>query len=192
MMKYKIERAQREQAIEIARLIMLAMDEDCCQNFAGAEHTLEDFHEMMTELVKMEESQYSYRNTLVAVTEEGDLAGVLVAYEGACLHRLREAFIRMAHKYFNIDYSDMEDETQEGEYYLDSLAVKEEYQRQGIATALLQRAIDIHAEKEPIGLLVDLTHPWAEKLYTQMGFQYMNNAMWGGHAMKHMQYPRLA
>lgn len=34
--------AQRDQAAEIARLIMEAMDYDCCQNFAGPKHSLED------------------------------------------------------------------------------------------------------------------------------------------------------
>ena len=71
-----IQPATRSQASEIATLIMLAMNHDCCKNFAGEKHTLDDFHRMMTQLVEMDESLYSYRNTLTAVTREGDLMGI--------------------------------------------------------------------------------------------------------------------
>ena len=40
----RIENARKEQAAQIARLIMLAMNHDCCQYFAGPDHTLDDFH----------------------------------------------------------------------------------------------------------------------------------------------------
>ena len=59
------------QAREIARLIMVAMNHDCCRYFAGPHHTLEDFEDLMTALCEREDSQYSYRNTLVAIDEEG-------------------------------------------------------------------------------------------------------------------------
>ena len=55
-------------ASHIASLIMEAMNAECCQNFAGPKHTLVDFHRMMTRLVEMEDSQYSYRNVLAAYT----------------------------------------------------------------------------------------------------------------------------
>ncbi|MFA6718394.1 MAG: zinc ABC transporter permease, partial [Prevotella sp.] len=41
--------ATPEQASDIAQLTMMAMSDDCCQNFAGQHHTLADFHYMMTE-----------------------------------------------------------------------------------------------------------------------------------------------
>lgn len=61
-MKIKIENATPDMASHIASLIMEAMNAECCQNFAGPKHTLVDFHRMMTRLVEMEDSQYSYRN----------------------------------------------------------------------------------------------------------------------------------
>ena len=42
--KIEIVGGRKEQAAEIASLIMEAMDYDCCQNFAGEAHTLQDFH----------------------------------------------------------------------------------------------------------------------------------------------------
>ncbi len=189
-MKYKIRQATPDQAASIASLIMMAMDEDCCQYFAGPDHTLEDFHAMMTGLVKREDSQYCYRNTLVAQTAKGDIAGLVTAYDGGQLHALRKAFVQAAKEQLDGDFSGMTDETQAGEYYIDSLAVKSEYRKQGIATALLYEMIRRHGTRQPVGLLVDLTHPWAERLYLSLGFRLVGTNTWGGHEMKHLQYPQ--
>lgn len=82
---------------------------------------------MMTKLVEMEDSQYSYKNTLVAMSTDGILVGILVAYDGADVKRLRKRFIEAAIVAFGMDYSAMELETEEGEFYLDSLAVSNQY-----------------------------------------------------------------
>lgn len=183
----KIADARKEDAEEIASLIMEAMDYDCCQNFAGPDHTLDDFHAMMTQLVAMADSQYSYRNTLVAMCN-GDIAGCLVGYDGKDLLRLRRRFIEAAKEHLRQNFSDMPEETGPGEYYLDSLCVKQQYRKRGIATQLLNAAIERHGS-QPVGLLVDHTHPWAERLYRSIGFEMVNETSWGGHPMNHLQYP---
>ena len=66
-MMLEIKEATKEQAGEIARLIMMAMTDDCCLYFCGEGYGLEDFRRMMTSLVERNDSQYSYANTLVAV-----------------------------------------------------------------------------------------------------------------------------
>lgn len=66
-----IQTACREHANAIARLIMQAMNYDCCRYYAGPEHSLEDFERMMTRLVEAENSQYSYTNTHVALDDDG-------------------------------------------------------------------------------------------------------------------------
>lgn len=185
--KIEIVGGRKEQAAEIASLIMEAMDYDCCQNFAGEAHTLEDFHRMMTSLVSLDDSQYSYRNTLVALVD-GQIAGCLVGYDGKDLRRLRKRFIEKAAEYLGRDFSGMDDETQAGEYYLDSLCVKQDFRKRGIATMLIREAISRHGS-QPVGLLVDHTHPWAERLYRAIGFEFVNGTAWGGHAMNHLQYP---
>lgn len=187
-MKYQIRPATPRQAPEIARLIMEAMDEDCCRNFAGPHHTLADFHRMLTRLVAMDHSQYSYRNTLTAM-QGNRIAGIITGYDGKDLRRLRQAFIEAAQTELGQDFSGMDDETQEGEYYIDSLAVRTDCRRQGIASALLRAFIQKHGHNQPVGLLVDLTHPEAERLYRLTGFMYKGDACWGGHDMRHLQYP---
>lgn len=188
----KIVPASIEQAESIASLIMLAMNHECCQNFAGPSHTLEDFHRMMTTLVRRDDSQYSYRNAMVALddnTTNGHpvVAGVIVGYDGADLHRLREAFLQAAKEFLDQDFRGMADETQAGEYYIDSLAVNESYRHQGLATLLLKKLIDQKGQRQPVGLLVDKGNPGAERLYRSLGFEYVNDTTWGGHEMRHLQ-----
>jgi DNA-3-methyladenine glycosylase I len=185
--KVHIVEGTKDQAAEIARLIMTAMTDDCCLYFCGDGFGLNDFHKMMTMLVERENSQYSYRNTLVAM--DGDkVIGISVSYDGDRLHELRRAFIEAAKKYIGKDHSGMDDETQAGELYLDSLAVLPEYRRQGIARKLL-KATKERANRlglPCVGLLVDKDNPIGEALYTSVGFRYINDNQWGGHPMKHL------
>ena len=189
-MDIKIECAEPGMAPQIASLIMEAMNHECCQNFAGAHHTLADFHRMMTMLVKMEDSQYSYRNTLVAIAPDGSVAGICVAYDGGMLHTLRRRFVEAARQAFGIDYSGMDDETAAGEYYVDSLCVDKNFRGMGIATRLLKAAIGRGRDMgiPAVGLLVDKGNPKAEKLYRRLGFEYAGDTVWGGHEMKHLLY----
>ena len=186
-MNVRVEGATASLAAPIASLIMEAMNHECCQNLAGKDHTIEDFRRVMTELVALDDSQYSYRNTLCAFTDDGRLAGICVSYDGGELHRLRRRFIEVAQREFGIDYSDMDDETQAGEYYIDSLAVDTRYRHQGLATLLLRKLIDQKGRKQPVGLLVDKGNPGAERLYRRLGFEYVNDTTWGGHEMRHLQ-----
>ena len=201
----EVREATKNQAAEIACLIMTAMTDDCCLHFCGEGYGLEDFRKMMTILVEREDSQYSYRNTLVAmdadkvvgisVSYDGVVAmdadkvvGISVSYDGGRMHELRRAFIEAAKDHIGKDHSGMDDETQAGELYLDSLAVLPEYRRQGIARKLLL------ATKERanylglpcVGLLVDKDNSVGEALYTSVGFHYVNDNQWGGHPMKHL------
>ena len=138
-------------------------------------------------LVEQEDSQYSYRNTLVAMDEDR-LVGIAVSYNGGRLHELRQAFIQAAKEYIGMDHSGMDDETQAGELYLDSLAVLPAYRRQGIARRLLKSTKE-RADRMGlpyVGLLVDKGNPSGEALYASVGFRYVNDSCWGGHPMKHL------
>ena len=185
--KIKISKATKEQAPEIARVIMMAMTDECCQYFCGEGYGLDDFYRMMSHLVEREDSQYSYKNTLVAMDGQ-QVVGVSVSYDGSRLHELRCAFIEAAKTYIGKDHTGMEDETQAGELYLDSLAVQPDYRRQGIARALLLATKERAGQYglPHVGLLVDTDNPNGEALYSSVGFQYVGEKRWGGHFMKHM------
>ena len=185
--KPQIRRATKEQAEEIANLIMMAMTDECCQYFCGEGYGLEDFRKMMTMLVEADVSQYSYKNTLVAMVSD-KVVGISVSYDGGRLRRLRRAFIQSAKEYIGKDHSGMDDETKAGELYLDSLAILPDFRRQGIARKLVS-ATKKKAEKMHlpcIGLLVDKDNPEGEAFYTSIGFHYVGDNQWGGHPMKHL------
>lgn len=186
----EIQAARKFQSLSIARLIMQAMNYDCCRHFIGPGHTLDEFERAMTTLVLSEKSQYSYLNTQVALSDENGLCGICVSYDGAALHELRQAFINSMKTNFGRDFSNMDDETSAGELYIDSIAVPEDYRGNGIATMLLKSAImKAKAMGLPaIGLLVDKGNPGAERLYRRIGFKHVGDNVWGGHGMKHLQY----
>ena len=183
----EIRKAIREQAPEIARLIMMAMTDECCLHFCGEGYGLEDFRKMMTRLVERVDSQYSYVNTYVAC-DGNKVVGISVSYDGGKLHALRRVFLELSKEYIGKDNSGMDDETQAGELYLDSLAVLPEYRRQGIARQLImatkERAEELNLPG--VGLLVDKGNPIGESLYTSIGFRYSDDSHWGGHEMKHL------
>ena len=183
----EIKDARKEQSPDIARLIMTAMTDDCCLHFCGEGYGLEDFRGMMTMLVEREDSQYSFRNTLVAM-DGAKLVGIAVSYDGGRLHELRKVFIQAAKEQIGKDNSGMDDETQAGELYLDSLAVLPGYRRQGIARRLLKATKEkaLRMGLPCVGLLVDKDNPTGEALYASVGFRYVNDSCWGGHPMKHL------
>jgi len=183
----EIRPATIDMAPDIAKLIMIAMTDDCCLHFCGEGFGLNDFRRMMTMLVTGPNTQYSYKNTLVAVNNN-QVVGIAVSYDGGQLHQLRKAFIEHAITYIGKDHSDMDDETQAGELYLDSLAVLPDYRRMGIARRLIS-ATKSRADElglPCVGLLVDLGNPAGEALYKATGFHYVGDNVWGGHPMRHL------
>lgn len=180
--------ARVDDAPQVARMVMMAMTDECCKYFCGPDHTLDDFHRLMTSLVERTDTQYSYLNTVCAEDNStGTICGVCVTYDGGNLALLRQSFWDAALAEWGMDHSNMSDETQPGELYLDTLAVLPDYRRQGIAKALIRAAKEKATGMNlPLGLLVDCGNPKAESLYTSIGFKYVDDNMWGGHRMKHL------
>lgn len=176
------------EAAQIARLIMTAMTDECCQYFCGSDHTLKDFHSLITQLAGRQNTQYSYANTICCRDVAGNVVGVCTSYDGSELLRLRQAFIDGAKKAFGIDHSSIPLETEAGELYIDSLAVLPEYRGQGIASMLLEKTKEkcVRMGIPAVGLLVDNGNPKAELLYRKCGFEVVGVNEWGGHPMKHM------
>ncbi len=145
-----------------------------------------DWMNTIAEVASLETSQYSYRNALIAEVE-GSPAGVIVAYDGARLEELRSETMRIIRKY-KPDFTISEDETEPGEYYIDTLCVLPQYRKMGIATKLIA-AIHEKALAEghkQLGLIVDFDNPTAERLYTKLGFHRVGTRIFAGHKMWHL------
>lgn len=183
----KITDARRQDAPMIARAVMMAVGDEICRDFAGNDHTLEDVEALFTELAAMDDSQYSYLNTLVALDDEGNVAGVCIGYDGALLHQLRERFFEAAKRRLGRDMAGMADETTPDEYYLDTLAVSPQYRGQKLGgKLLLAQAARGHAKGKPAGLLVDKDNPKAEALYHRLGFESDGERPFAGVVMNHL------
>jgi len=188
-MQTTIQPASPHHAPIIARAVMMAVGEDICNDFAAPDHTIADVEALFTHLASLDDSQYSYRNTLVALDPEGNVAGVCVGYDGALLHRLRNRFFEASKAMLNRDMEGMADETSADEFYLDTLAVMPQFRGHGIGTRLLKAQIErAQASGKPAALLVDYDNPKAEALYRSIGFTHIDDRPFAGVTMKHMRY----
>lgn len=179
--------AQPSEAALVAPLIMEAMGADCCQWFVGPNHTLADFRLALETLFACRSTQYSYLNTLCAYAD-GELVGVLIAYDGGRLRQLRRPFLQLARERWQRNLFDMPDETSAGELYIDTLAVRSDFRRKGIAASLVKAAAE-HAFRlrlPRIGLLVDNDNFAAQRFYRRIGLKELGVNMWGGKPMKHL------
>lgn len=124
---------------------------------------------------------YSARNTTVAVLD-GEPAGMITAYDGARYAAMRQLTLTLVKEHLQVEFPGMEDETEAGEYYLDSLAVLPQCRGRGIGRALLQKAVD-----EGMGrglsptLAVDPANKRAQRLYRSLGFRHVREIFIFGH-----------
>ena len=184
-MHITIRQATINDAELIAYAVGTAIGEESVQEHLGV-----NWLDIIAEIARLEVSQYSYRNALIAEVD-GSPAGIVVAYDGARLDELRTQTLRVIHHY-NPDFAFTEDETEAGEYYLDSLCVLPQYRKQGVATHLITALCDkVFAEGHSrVGLIVDFDNPNAERLYTSLGFQRIKTRTFLGHQMWHLQKTR--
>lgn len=186
-----ITQAKKEHAPLIAKGILLALGMDIVEELASNHHTLDDVEQLFCRLAAMEGTQYSYLNSLVAQDETKDnkVMGIIVGYDGAELEERRKYFIKYALEYLGMDFSEMAPETNADEFYLDSLAVFEEYRNKGVASQLIVSMLERAAcYNKPAGLLVDVNNPRAEMLYNRLGFVTVGETEFIGEKMRHKQF----
>lgn len=176
----------------IGRAIVMAIGDEITRNLAGPHHTAADVEALFASLAVRDDTQYSFRNALVAVDDDGAVAGVVVGYDGAGLLRMRRIFFSEAAKQIGLDFGpdadEMAPETTPDEFYLDTLAVFPQYRGRGVARTLIAAAADRAADcGKPLGLLVDKTNTRARALYDSIGFRPVDEREFAGELMDHMQ-----
>ncbi|OXA97187.1 GNAT family N-acetyltransferase [Flavobacterium oncorhynchi] len=169
----------------IAPILLLAMEDIiykfiCKDDYNSALEFLQHF-------VETENNQYSYQNCYVAEADN-EIIGAVNLYDGADLQKLRNPIIEYVRNNYNPDF-DPEDETQAGEYYIDSLGINPKHQGKGIGSAILQFLIDkyVHKNKETLGLLVEEDNPNAKKLYLKLGFKPVGHKTLVKKNLEHLQ-----
>lgn len=181
----KIRKATRDDSKAITDHIILAMEE-IIYHFIG-ENSHEKAILFLNNLVQERENQYSFENCWVAEIENKIVAAAIV-YNGAKLNELRKPVERKIKEIFNRNFSP-EDETGNGEYYIDCIGVNPNQQGKGIGSKILNFLIDeyVFKKKTTLGLLVDQENPNAKKLYLKSGFEIVGQKTLAGKKLYHLQ-----
>ena len=175
--------ATREDAVTIAQVVAMAIgDQQVLCDYCG-----EDYLSVLTEVASKDVSQYSWRYAYVAELN-GVVAGAIVGYDGAKLVQLREGTFDVLRKRVG-RVPTIADETEAGEYYLDSVGVLPEFRGLGVGRELIAAFCkNVFAKGyERVGLIVDTDNTQAEKLYTSLGFRRVGERLFFGHKMWHLQ-----
>lgn len=188
-MTVNIVNADKSHAHLIADAIMMALGEELCESFTSDTNTLDDVRTLFTRCAESDDSQYSWRNALVAVDDNKTPLGIIVSYDGARLYELRKRFLNefaIMHGYRIDEY--MTDETTPDEYYIDSLAVFPQYRGNRIAEKLIAQAAERGFKYfgKPAALLVDKKNSRAMNLYSRLGFKTDGERSFAGEPMFHM------
>jgi len=183
-----IRKAKPEDSEAIATYILLAM-EDIIYKFIG-EKSLEKAKQFLINLISKRANQYSYENCWV-IEIENEVVAVVIVYDGAKLQELRKPVAKEIKSMFNRDFNP-ENETEAGEYYIDSIGVSPNQQGKGLGSKLFQFLIDeyVYKRNETLGLLVDKDNPNAKKLYLKLGFEIVGEKTLAGKKMEHLQFTR--
>lgn len=169
----------------VASCLLLAMEELFYQ-FTGIKD-YDTAKNLMIHFVKTENNQYSWQNCLIAESE-GKVIAAINIYDGADLIKLRQPVLDCIRENFNPHF-DPENETREGEIYIDSLGVDPRWQGKGIGTKLLMYIIDHYVEKgdKTVGLIVETGNENAKGLYLKLGFTYAGMKTLAGKQFEHLQ-----
>ncbi len=180
-----IRKATANEAGDIAYCFLLAMEE-IVYKFTGSRNP-ETAKAFMLHFVERENNQYSYQNCWVAEEDQKVVAAVNV-YDGAYLEQLRQPVIEYIQNRFHTNLQ-WENETQAGEYYIDSLGVNPGQQGKGIGSQMLQFLIREYVVRQgqTLGLLVDEENPGAKRLYIKLGFTTVGRKTLFGKNMEHLQ-----
>ncbi|MBS7332738.1 GNAT family N-acetyltransferase [Faecalibacter bovis] len=169
----------------VAQLLMFSMQE-IVFDFIGEKNS-EKAIEFLTELIKIENNQYSYENTWIYEIDD-KIAGTCILYDGALLEILRKPVLDLLASQYNRNINP-QDETESGEIYIDNVAIFPEYRGKGIGSEIFQFIIDEFAIKQgkTLGLLVDFNNLRAKKLYESLGFKVVGEKQLMSENHFHMQ-----
>jgi GNAT superfamily N-acetyltransferase len=181
-----IRKAILEDSEDIATYLLLAM-EDVVFKLIG-ENNYKKGYDFLLHFIQRRDNQYSYQNCLVA-EDQNEVIAAINLYDGARFRELRQPIIEYLKTEFDQNLALEEEETQSGEYYIDSFGVNLNQQGKGIGSKILQFLINeyVNENHQTLGLLVDEENPSAKKLYLKLGFKSIGKKTLAGKNMIHLQ-----
>lgn len=139
----------------------------------------------LVESCKQEDMLYSWKNALIA-TIDGTPVGCQIAYDGALYPKQRNVTWRKAWNIWKNVHDDSilwpEYEATEGEFYLDTLAVKEGYKGLNIGKKLTEYSIEVYRNSggtNSITLIMDSRKTDLLEYYKRMGFSFLRKQSYG-------------
>ena len=181
--KITIRSARVEDAATIARAVAMAIgDKEALRAYCG-----DDYMAVLTQIAATKGTQYSWQYALVAEVD-GTAAGAVVGYDGDDLQPLREGTLAIVRQLTG-RVPNIANETEGGEYYLDSVGVLPEFRGLNVGRTLVREFCNrvFATQHNCVGLIVDSNNPQAEKLYTSLGFERVGTRLFFGHRMWHLQ-----
>jgi ribosomal protein S18 acetylase RimI-like enzyme len=162
--------ARKEDVQEVLPLMLAAIG-NIANTLAGTDDEAEA-ERILADFYTREDNRISYKHVLVDRREEG-IAGMLISYAGDGAAVLDEAFVTRPGRDKGPRSNEIiAVEALEGEYYLDSIAVNERFQGQGIAKALIsafeQKGLEEGYNK--LSLIVEPYNTRAHALYKKLNF----------------------
>lgn len=176
---------------EVSRLIVMAI-EDLAEQFTKVTN-LEDLYKRLQLIIDAPETRFSAGYGLV-VEEDGVIAGAGFAYSGEIIRFLTENMINLMKAEGSNYHVDEEKrlldskEAHEDEFYIDNLAVFEDFRGKGYSRLIIQ-AFERKAREAgfaKIAILADVNNPKAKAIYERLG--YVSDSVFRvlGHDYDHM------
>lgn len=165
-----IEPALKEDVHKVLPLLLSAIG-PIAYSLAGTENEA-DMMQILARFYMREDNRISYKHVLVD-KRDGSVAGMLLSYPGDGAAMLDVPFAERPGREKGLCAGDeISVEAAEGEYYLDSIAVDERYQGQGIAKSLInafeQKGLDEGYSR--LSLIVEPDNTRAYALYRKLNY----------------------
>ena len=125
----------------------------------------------VVEMCKRNDTLYTYEHALLCCVDGKPIGGI-ISYSGSQYKTRRKCTFQLIRHLLTFDIEQMQDETQDGEYYLDSLAILPAYRNRGLGRQLIERSVQY---AEQMGLIPVLAcapqNDRAHRLYSSIGFR---------------------
>ena len=183
-----IRQAEIKDAEQVIPLLHSAID-SIAHSLTGTED-LNEALDILMFFYKTPGNRISYENIIVD-EREGRIAGMLVAYHGRVAAALDQPFLERIRLEKGLQDYTIEREAREEDYYLDAVAVHEDFQGKGIAKSLM-KAFEHKAMElgyPTVSLIVEEHNERAHSIYVKQGYRNDGELTVYGHRYLRMAKP---